>query len=80
MDNTPNDNLPEYYTLEDIAKLFNIHRVTAGRLVRSADFPRITVGHTLRIPRLLFNQWIIDNLFKSIRLNKNDDNTTGGDE
>lgn len=63
MVNTDNDKLPEYYTIEDISKIFDIHRITAGKLVRSDGFPCINIGRSIRVPRLLLNQWIIDHLF-----------------
>lgn len=57
------DKLPEYYTIEDISVIFNIHRITAGRLVHSDGFPCMNIGRVIRVPRLLLNQWIIDHLF-----------------
>lgn len=61
-----NKQLPDYYSLDDIAKIFNISRITAGRLMRTEGFPCFMIGCSYRIPRLLFNQWLIDHLYQSV--------------
>jgi hypothetical protein len=65
-----NEQLPDFYSLDDIAKMFNIHRITAGRLLRTEDFPCFMIGCSYRVPRLLFNQWIVNHLYDTVVLSQ----------
>lgn len=79
MNNSENGKLPEFYSLEDVAKIFNIHRVTAGKLLKTEGFPCISIGRAYRIPRLLFNQWLVNHLFETIVLSDNSERSFGTD-
>lgn len=79
MNISENGNLPEFYSLEDIAKLFKIHRVTAGKLLKTEGFPCVVIGRSYRIPRLLFNKWLVNHLFDTIVLSDNTECSFGAD-
>ena len=46
------------YTVNELAKVLNIGMNSAYCLVNSKDFPKLTVGRKILIPKKALEQWI----------------------
>lgn len=50
----------ELMTIHDLMNVTGLKRTAAYNLVRSKGFPRVYIGGSLRIPKLLFIAWMLD--------------------
>ena len=46
------------YTVEDIQNILGISRPTAYKLVNSGQFHVVKIGHQIRVPVKLFDNWL----------------------
>lgn len=44
------DHTPEYYTVEEVAEMFRISKMTVYRMVRAGEIKSIRIGTLIRIP------------------------------
>ena len=51
---TNQDIKPSHYTVQDVAKLLQLHKRTVYDLCASGDIPSIRIGKAVRIPRVQF--------------------------
>lgn len=49
------------YTVNELAKVLNIGMNSAYYLVNSKDFPKITVGRKILVPKKALEEWINTN-------------------
>lgn len=56
------DDLPLMLNAEDIKVVMNISRAGAYQLMHRKDFPTITVGKRLLVPRHEFLSWVNQNI------------------
>lgn len=47
-----------FYTISDIAELFQISYKTANILVKSEGFPKIVIGKSIRVPQDELEKWV----------------------
>lgn len=52
------NSMEEYLTVEDVAEILKIGKKKAYKLVGQADFPKIKLGHTYRIPKSKFFEFL----------------------
>ena len=52
------DELPLVLKVEQVAEILEINRNTAYELTRSADFPAIRIGKSIRVPKQGFIDWL----------------------
>lgn len=52
------DEYPDVLTVADIQKILRIGRCTAYELIHTPDFPTKKVGRAIRIPKMLFIEWL----------------------
>lgn len=50
--------MEEYLTVEEVADVLKIGKKKAYKLVGQADFPKIKLGHTYRIPKSKFFEFL----------------------
>ena len=48
----------EVYTVDEIRKMLRISRTAAYALVNSDSFPVIRIGTSIRVSKLIFNNWL----------------------
>lgn len=46
------------YRVEDIAKILNISRTTAYKLVNEGHFHSVRIGNSIRISKKSFDEWL----------------------
>lgn len=56
----------EYYTVDDIARIFGVSKATAYKIASLKDVPSIRIGRSIRIDREGFDQWRRDSVGKKI--------------
>lgn len=49
----------EVYTVKDIQILLDISKNTAYKLIKSGAFQIIRIGNTYRIPKVVFDTWLM---------------------
>lgn len=54
-----NDRFSEFFTVEEMAEYLRIGRSKAYALCKDDDFPKITIGKNIRIPRESLNNWLL---------------------
>jgi len=47
------------YTVEEIATMLGISRTKAYELAKNGDIPVIRIGRCLRVPVVMFEEWLI---------------------
>lgn len=47
-----------FYTVPEIATLLQISKSKAYDLVNTEDVPTLKIGKTIRIPKVLFEEWL----------------------
>jgi cobalamin biosynthesis Co2+ chelatase CbiK len=61
------DNLPEFYTVEEIMKNLHIQSKTTMRKVLNLDtFPKIKIGRKILIPKEDYRKWVKNSKGKNI--------------
>ena len=60
--------IEEYLTVNDICKILKIGKTKAYSLVNQKDFPKIKIGHNIRIPKNKFEEYMSRNTYKTIKL------------
>lgn len=56
------DLLPDMITIPELVKFLRISRAAGYELARSANFPAIRIGKSVRVPKKLFIEWLKNNL------------------
>lgn len=55
-------------TRKDVAQKLDLSLPTVDRLIARADFPKIRIGRSVKVPEELLNRWIEDNVGKAVDL------------
>jgi len=63
------EDLPLAMRGDDVAAALNISRIHAYRLMRSAGFPSIRIGKSIRVYKVAFLQWMEDSAAREARGN-----------
>ena len=50
----------ELLTINDLMEITGLKRTAVYTLVRSKGFPRVYIGGSVRVPKLLFVAWLLD--------------------
>lgn len=60
--------IDEYLTVKDICDILKIGKTKAYNLINQKDFPKIKIGHDIRVSKLLFEEYMRHNMYKIIKL------------
>ena len=60
--------LDEYYTVSDVQHILKIGRRKAYKLVNQPDFPKVRIGHDIRIPKSTFEDFMTHILYTNYEL------------
>lgn len=52
------ENMKDYFTINEVCDILKVSRRTIDRWKNNNSFPFIRIGKGIRIPKLLFNEWI----------------------
>ena len=50
--------LPDILTIHDLSKYLNLGTVNTYKLVKQKDFPLLSIGNTIKIPKKEFLIWL----------------------
>jgi excisionase family DNA binding protein len=56
--------VPKFYKVTDIQEILGVSRSTAYNLVSDNNFPKISIGKLIKIPKQEFNLWLENSLEK----------------
>lgn len=46
------------YTIPEVAKLLGVNKIAAYKLAKRRDFPAITIGKRIVVPRAALEEWL----------------------
>jgi len=56
-ENKPAESKPTYISVDEMAKILSIARVTAYQLTKTSGFPAFNIGKRIIIPLVAFHRW-----------------------
>lgn len=60
--------IPKLLTLQDIRRIFGCSATVVNSLIKTEGFPTLYIGKECYVPREEFQQWIKENIGKTIQI------------